>query len=391
VSSAGLSVCRRTARSGGAGLRAPHSSRPRPGPILSAMQGDEHVFHMAAFEAGPGEPSPERAIEAGLRPTRLTEFVGQGRVVHDLRVHLEAAQQRGEPPDHILFSGPPGLGKTSLARILAAELGTRLHATTGPALERPKDLVGLLTNLQQGDVLFLDEIHRVPVTVEEYLYTAMEDFRIEMTVDSGLHARVLPITIKPFTLVGATTREGLLSRPFRERFGLFERLDPYPAHELAEIIQRQAQIFGLVVEPEAAALLAERARGTPRIAGRFLRRVRDYGQVAQAEVLDLALVETTLKRLGVDALGLEEMDRRVLRCLADQAGGPCALKTIAAVVGETEDTIEDVFEPHLLREGLLLKTARGRVLAPAGWRAIGRTAPAAAARAEGPAARGLYE
>ncbi len=352
------------------------------------------MFHMEAFEAAVGEPSPERAIEAGLRPTRLTEFVGQGRVVHDLRVHLEAALQRKEPPDHILFSGPPGLGKTSLARILAAELGTRLHATTGPALERPKDLVGLLTNLQQGDVLFVDEIHRVPVTVEEYLYTAMEDFRIEMTVDSGPHARVLPITIKPFTLVGATTREGLLSRPFRERFGLFERLDPYPPEELAEIIQRQARLLGLDVRPDAGALLAARARGTPRIAGRFLRRARDYAQVARARAIDLALAEATLTRLGVDALGLEEMDRRVLRCLADQAGGPVALKTIAAVVGETEDTIEDVFEPHLLREGLVLKTARGRMLAPAGWRAIGRVAPHSGDRASaerGHTERGLFE
>lgn len=341
---------------------------------LPTMQGDEHVFHMAAFGTD-GEASPERALEAGLRPSRLEDFVGQGRVVQDLRVHLSAARERGEPPDHILFSGPPGLGKTSLARILAAELGTRLHATTGPALERPKDLVGLLTNLQQGDVLFVDEIHRVPVTVEEYLYTAMEDFRIEMTVDSGPHARVLPITIRPFTLVGATTREGLLSRPFRERFGLFERLDPYPVDELQEIVLRQARIFGLRIEVDAAELLASRARGTPRIAGRFLRRVRDYAQVARAEVLDLEQARSTLERLGVDDRGLEEMDRRVLRCLADQAGGPVALKTIAAVVGETEDTIEDVFEPHLLREGLVVKTARGRVLAPHGWRAIGRPQP----------------
>jgi len=340
------------------------------------MAGDEHVFHMEAFEGAAGEPAPERALEAGLRPTRLDEFVGQGRVVQDLRVHLEAALQRAEPPDHILFSGPPGLGKTSLARILAAELGTRLHATTGPALERPKDLVGLLTNLQQGDVLFIDEIHRVPVTVEEYLYTAMEDFRIEMTVDSGPHARVLPITIRPFTLVGATTREGLLSRPFRERFGLFERLDPYPAEELTEIILRQARLLSLTIEHAAATLLAERARGTPRIAGRFLRRARDIAQVSGAESIDPPLARLTLERLGVDALGLEEMDRRVLRCLADQAGGPVALKTIAAVVGETDDTIEDVFEPHLLREGLLLKTARGRMLSPSGWRAIGRVAPA---------------
>ena len=339
------------------------------------MQGDEHVFNLEAIEKPDGAPSPERALEAGLRPASLADFVGQGRVVDDLRVHLQAAKQRQEPPDHILFSGPPGLGKTSLARILAAELGVHMSATTGPALDKPKDLVGLLTNLGPGDVLFVDEIHRVPVQVEEFLYTAMEDFRVEMTVDSGPHARVLPITIKPFTLVGATTREGLLSRPFRERFGLFQRLDPYPAGELQEIIERQARLLGLLIDSDAAALLASRARGTPRIAGRFLRRTRDYAEVGGKDRVDLALAEATLKRLGIDARGLEEMDRRVLQCLARQNGGPVAIKTIAAVVCETEDTIEEVFEPHLLREGLLQKTARGRLLTPLGWRAIDLVPP----------------
>ena len=326
-------------------------------------------------EAAP-EEGPERVTEIGLRPSSLDEFVGQDGVVENLRTHLGAAKGRGEPPDHLLFCGPPGLGKTSLARIVAEELGSELHSTSGPALDKPKDLLGLLTSLKRGDVFFIDEIHRIPIGVEEYLYTAMEDFRVEMTLDSGPHARVLPIFVEPFTLVGATTREGLLTGPFRSRFGLVQRLSPYPSTDLERILDRAARILGIGLDPEGARLLAERSRGTPRIAGRFLKRARDWAQMEGASHIDAALASKALAQMGVDERGLEEMDRRILHCLADHAPRAAALKTLAAVVGETEDTIEDVFEPHLLRCGYVQKTPRGRVVTATGLEAIGRDAGA---------------
>ena len=342
-------------------------------------KGTDHVFDPRALEVeggasgtGPQAASaPERVTEIGLRPPTLDEFVGQRPVVANLRVHLEAALGRSEPPDHVLFCGPPGLGKTSLARILSEELGSDLQSTSGPALDKPRDLLGLLTNLKRGDVFFIDEIHRIPIGVEEYLYTAMEDFRVEMTLDSGPHARVLPINVEPFTLVGATTREGLLSAPFRARFGLVERLDPYPTEDLVTILLRAARILGVELSGDGARLLAERSRGTPRIASRFLKRARDRAQVAGTTRIDDVLAQRTLGDMGVDENGLEEMDRRILRCLAEYAPRASALKTIAAVVGETEDTIEDVFEPHLLRSGFLHKTPRGRVITGRGMEVIG--------------------
>jgi Holliday junction DNA helicase RuvB len=326
---------------------------------------------------------PDAELENALRPRSFEEFVGQPRTVENLRVAIEAARGRGEPPDHVLLSGPPGLGKTSLARILAHELGASLHTTTGPALERARDLVGILTQLRRGDVLFIDEVHRVPVAVEEYLYTAMEDFSVDLTLDQGPNARVLPLKLEVFTLVGATTREGLLSAPFRGRFGHLERLDPYPVEDLVKILERSASILAVTLAPEAALRIAERSRGTPRIANRFLRRARDLAQVSGARAVDPATALEALARLGVDDNGLEEMDRRILRSLAANGGQPLGLKTIAAAVGEAEDTIEEVFEPHLLRSGFVQKTGRGRLITAAGCRAIG-------VEPSGPAQAGLF-
>ncbi|MFT5051617.1 MAG: Holliday junction DNA helicase RuvB [Chlamydiales bacterium] len=331
----------------------------------------DHVFDPTALEGESSASPVGRELEKSLRPAHLDDFVGQVRVVENLRVALSAANRRNEPPDHILFSGPPGLGKTSLARALADELSTRLHSTSGPACERARDLVGILSQLEAGDVLFIDEIHRVPIAVEEYLYTAMEDYSVDFTLDSGPHARVMTLGIKPFTLVGATTREGLLSAPFRARFGLFERLDPYPVADLVRILLRSASILECDLTPQGAEILASRSRGTPRIANRFLRRARDLAQVDGLGKIDETVAGEALRRLGIDETGLEEMDRRILNCLARNAGNPIGLKTIAAAVSETEDTIEDVFEPHLLRCGYLQKTARGRVITEQGAEIIG--------------------
>ena len=356
-------------------LLPPHSRSHSHSPTLSPVPGD--IVNPEAFAdvpramTTPSAQPRDQEFENALRPRRLEEFVGQTRVVDNLRIALEAARGRGEALEHVLFSGPPGLGKTSLARILAHELGASLHATAGPALDRPKDLIGILTQLGTGDVLFIDEIHRVPAAVEEYLYTAMEDFTVDFTLDQGPNARVLPLTLKRFTLVGATTREGLLSAPFRGRFGLLERLSPYPTADLVEILRRSARILELELSQEGAAVVAERSRGTPRVANRFLRRVRDLAQVQGRDRVDARLADEALARLGVDANGLEEIDRQILACLARSEPEPLGLKTIAAAIGESEDTIEDVFEPHLLRQGFIQKTARGRRVTASGRAAIG--------------------
>ncbi len=311
------------------------------------------VFHDAP------DPS-EREFDRSLRPGTFTEFVGQDQIRDNLRIAIAAARERDEPLDHVLLCGPPGLGKTTLAYLIAQGMGADIVLTSGPALGAPKDLAGTLTRLQRNQVLFIDEIHRLPKTLEEYLYSAMEDHAIDVVLDPGPSGRSVRLGVQPFTLVGATTREGLLSAAFRSRFGIVERLEPYPHKDLEQILLRAADRLHVKLDADAAALCAERSRGTPRMSLRILRRVRDLAQVQQKPSIDAATATEGLQRLRIDHLGLEEVDRKLLRALV-QRGDAIGLKTLAAMIDEAEDTLEEVLEPHLIRCGLLARTPRGRV------------------------------
>jgi Holliday junction DNA helicase RuvB len=322
--------------------------------------GDATTIRAAMVFHDTPEPS-EAEFDRSLRPGSFAEFVGQDQIRDNLRIAIAAARGRSEPLDHSLLCGPPGLGKTTLAHLIAHGMGVELIITSGPALAAPRDLAGTLTRLKRNQVLFVDEIHRLPKALEEYLYSAMEDHAIDVVLDSGPGGRTVRLGVQPFTLVGATTREGLLSAAFRSRFGIVERLEPYPPADLEQILQRAAGRLHVQVAGDAASLLALRSRGTPRMALRILRRVRDLAQVEQRPVIDRSIAVEALDRLRIDALGLEEIDRKLLRAIADR-NEPVGLKTLAAMVDEAEDTIEEVLEPHLLRSGLLARTPRGRML-----------------------------
>ncbi len=322
--------------------------------------------------------SEDREFEATLRPRRFEEFIGQRSLLENLQVFVQAARQRQEPLDHVLLSGPPGLGKTTLAHIIAEEMGVALRATSGPVLERAGDLAGILTNLEEGDVLFIDEIHRLPTTVEEYLYAAMEDFVLDIVIDSGPSARSIQLRLPRFTLVGATTRMGLLTAPLRSRFGIVHRLDYYSAEDLFHIVMRSAKILGVPIEPEGAAEIARRSRGTPRIANRLLRRTRDFAEVKGDGVITKTIAQMALAALEVDEYGLDEMDKRILLTIIEKFhGGPVGLNTIAVAVGEDPGTLEEVYEPFLIQQGFLHRTPRGREATPLAFRHFGYRPPSA--------------
>jgi Holliday junction DNA helicase RuvB len=310
--------------------------------------------------------------EASFRPQSLDEFVGQQAVRDNLRVFIKAAQQRSEALDHVLLAGPPGLGKTTLAQIIARELGVQFRATSGPVIQRAGDLAALLTNLEKRDVLFIDEIHRLAPAVEEILYPAMEDFQLDLIIGEGPAARSVRIDLPPFTLVGATTRSGLITRPLRERFGIPMRLAFYEPKELCQIVERGARVLGMALDPEGAAEIARRSRGTPRVAARLLRRVRDFAAVSGVKRIDKKAADAALQRLEVDASGLDALDRRYLLCIVQNyGGGPVGVETVAAALGDQRDVIEEVIEPYLMQQGFVQRTSRGRVLTEIAYAHLG--------------------
>jgi holliday junction DNA helicase RuvB len=325
----------------------------------------------------PGEENlstTDKEIERALRPIHFDDFSGQESVVDNLRVFVAAAKQRNEALDHVLLHGPPGLGKTTLAHIITNDLGVNLKVTSGPVLDKPGDLAGLLTNLEPFDVLFIDEIHRLSPVVEEYLYSAMEDYKIDIMIDSGPNARTVQIKLNPFTLVGATTRSGLLTSPLRARFGITSRLNYYDTKVLTRIVQRSSEILNVEIKEEAAFEIARRSRGTPRIANALLRRVRDFAQIKGSGIIDIEMATYSLKALNVDKNGLDEMDHRILNCIIEKfKGGPVGINTISTSVGEEPGTIEEVYEPFLVQEGYLVRTPRGREATEMAYKHLGKT------------------
>jgi Holliday junction DNA helicase RuvB len=318
----------------------------------------------------------ESSADAALRPLRLDEFVGQSQVKASLQIAIDAARKRRETLDHTLFFGPPGLGKTTLAMLMAREMGVQLRTTSGPVLEKPGDLVGLLTSLTAGDMLFIDEIHRLRPALEEFLYAAMEDFRIDVRIAEGPNAQTIPMALEKFTLIGATTRFGLLTPPMRARFGIVERLSFYPADELRQIVSRSAAILGVPIDEPGADEIARRSRGTPRVANRLLRRVRDYAEVKADGRITGEVAGSALARLNVDEFGLDDMDARILTTIIQKfGGGPVGLGTVAVAVGEDAGTLQDVYEPYLIQQGFLERTQRGRCVTPLAYRRFGLTPP----------------
>ncbi|HEX5437924.1 MAG TPA: Holliday junction branch migration DNA helicase RuvB [Gemmatimonadaceae bacterium] len=318
----------------------------------------------------------ESVVELSLRPQRLAEFIGQHKVKESLRIYIDAALARREPLDHTLFYGPPGLGKTTLAELIARELGVNIRTTSGPALEKPGDLVGTLTNMREGDILFIDEIHRLRPIIEEFLYPAMEDYRIDIRLSEGPKAQTITMPIEHFTLIGATTRFGMLTPPMRARFGIIERLNFYPVADLEQIVARSSEVMRVEVDDEGRDEIARRSRGTPRVANRLLRRVRDYAQVKADGRITKGVAGDALAMLDVDEFGLDDMDARVLRTIIEKfEGGPVGIGTIAAAVGEDASTIEEVYEPYLVQNGFLQRTPRGRAATPAAYRHFGYVPP----------------
>jgi holliday junction DNA helicase RuvB len=316
----------------------------------------------------------ESVVELSLRPQRLAEFIGQQKVKESLRIYIDAALARREPLDHTLFFGPPGLGKTTLAQLIARELGVNIHTSSGPALEKPGDLVSTLTNMRRGDILFIDEIHRLRPIIEEFLYPAMEDYRIDIRLSEGPKAQTITMPIEPFTLIGATTRLGMLTAPMRARFGIEQRLNFYPSADLELIVNRTAEVMKVDIEPDGSAEIARRARGTPRVANRLLRRVRDFAQVKGNGVITKPIADKALQLLEVDMFGLDDMDSRIMKTIIEKFdGGPVGLNTIGAAIGEDSNTIEEVYEPFLVQHGFLQRTPRGRVATAQAYRHFGFT------------------